>query len=184
MNSLQAEVDHALRLAAVSTYEQIRCDQDRCPAGCAAFFARIELELFAPDFDVEAAWRGTAWVDSALATADPAVEQRATLTQREQFEDTLDVSPRVYVETLRIETARRMLELSDHRIPTGCVAAAVGIEGFPRFRRAWERCAGPAPRLVRLPLHLRPRFDAVVPATSVTVVPATSVTVPATSVSA
>lgn len=126
------------RLAWAETRERIRQDRERCPKRFAPLFRVIEEQLFEPGFNVQAARR-----QSGILQATPPLGQPLSS----------------YLAELRIKTAQRMLELADGRIPSGWIAAAVGLGNYLTWRRTFERVTGEKPPLNRLPDRLQPRFD-------------------------
>jgi AraC-like DNA-binding protein len=126
------------RLAWAETREGIRQDRERCPKRFAPLFRAIEEQLFEPGFNVQAARR-----QSGILQATPPLGRPLSS----------------YLAELRIKTAQRMFELADGRIPTGRIAAAVGMGSYLTWRRTFRRFTGEWPPLIHLPDRLPLRFD-------------------------
>jgi AraC-like DNA-binding protein len=126
------------QLAWAETRERIRQDRERCPKRFAPLFRVIEEQLFEPGFNVQAARR-----QSGILQGSPPLGQPLSS----------------YLAELRIHTAQRVLELADGRVPSGWIAAAVGLGNYLTWRRTFERVTGENPPLIRLPDRLQPRFD-------------------------
>lgn len=79
-----------------------------------------------------------------------ALAQRAAMSPRtfaRSFRGETGATPAAYVESLRIEAARRLLETSD--LTVAAVAAAVGLERADTFHRAFKRRIGTTPDTYR-----------------------------------
>ncbi len=135
---IREDVADVLRLAAVETYERLRRDRRQAPEDFAPLFRCLEAHLFDRDFGAQVAWSRSG-------------------VSRAPFP--LDAPLAVYLEKLRVDTARRMLELGDGRLPAGRIAAAVGLAGYRTWRRTFRRRTGENPPLIRRPERLEPEFD-------------------------
>lgn len=74
-------------------------------------------------------------------------------TLNRRFRAALGCSPRAYLQDLRIESAKRLLE--EARLPVDAISAEVGYEDASFFRRLFRRRVGVSPaqyrRMFRLP---------------------------------
>jgi transcriptional regulator GlxA family with amidase domain/tetratricopeptide (TPR) repeat protein len=136
---IREQVGDALRLAAAVTVERIRQDRRRAGESFAPLFRCIEEHVFDADFGAAAAW------------------SRSGVGRGAAFP--LDVPLASYLDELRVDTARRMLELGGGRIPAGRAAVAVGLSDYRTWSRTFRRCTGESPKLVRRPDRLDPDFD-------------------------
>jgi transcriptional regulator GlxA family with amidase domain len=92
------------------------------------------------------------WIADHYASANPVAQMvaRSGLPERSfkrRFKAATGYTPIDYVQTLRIEEAKQLLETTDQ--PTDAVAAEVGYEDPAFFRRLFKRTAGITPARYR-----------------------------------
>ena len=92
------------------------------------------------------------WIDDHPGTdlGIPSLARRAGMSPRHfsrLFREQVGVSPAAYVERVRIETARRLLESTD--MPIERLATTAGFGTSEAFRRSLTRCVGLSPREYR-----------------------------------
>lgn len=92
------------------------------------------------------------WIAGHYAVANPvaAMTKRSGLASRtfkRRFQAATGYAPILYVQTLRIEEAKQMLEASDEAIDE--IAAAVGYDDPNSFRRLFKRTVGVTPHKYR-----------------------------------
>lgn len=102
-----------------------------------------------------------AWVASNYACTNPVQQmtERSGLKARtfaRRFQAATGYQPMDYVQALRVEEAKQMLETEDLAIDA--VAAAVGYEDPASFRRVFKRKAGLTPAAYRRKFQLLPRL--------------------------
>jgi AraC-like DNA-binding protein len=137
------EIQDRLRIAATETIADLHKIADEMPASeLAALLRYVAAHLFEPDLTVASALRG-AEVTDAAAPARLAAHLGRGLRE--------DIAQR------RIRVAQRMRQ--PDQMPTGRVAAAVGIPAEKTFRRAWRRHTGEALRVFRFTPLLCPDFN-------------------------
>ena len=116
----------------------------RRPGGQSQFSAQLELRP-ARRQELRDLQRWMAdHLDDDLGVA--ALAARAGMSERtfaRAFKDETGSTPAAYVERLRLEAARRLLETSD--LTVGAVAKAVGLGGPERLHRAVRRHLGTTP---------------------------------------
>ncbi len=100
------------------------------------------------------------WIAQNYERANPVqqVTQRSGLTDRtfkRRFRNATGYAPIDYIQTLRIEEAKQMLETTSD--PVDAVAMAVGYEDASSFRRLFKKTVGTTPH------EYRKRFQAVAP---------------------
>jgi transcriptional regulator GlxA family with amidase domain len=93
-----------------------------------------------------------AWIGAHYATANPVAQMvaRSGLPERSfkrRFRAATGYAPTEYVQTLRIEEAKQMLETGD--LATDAVAFEVGYEDPAFFRRLFKRATGVTPARYR-----------------------------------
>jgi transcriptional regulator GlxA family with amidase domain len=93
-----------------------------------------------------------AWIAQHYSVASPvtAMIARAALAPRtfkRRFRTATGYTPIEYVQTLRIEEAKHLLETSD--LPTDAIAASVGYRDPASFRRLFKRLTGVSPARYR-----------------------------------
>lgn len=91
----------------------------------------------------------------------PALARRAHMSVRNfsrVFRSRLGVSPAEYVECVRVDAAKRLLECSDRSVEA--VASAAGFGTPEALRRAFSRRVGISPREYRARFGIRGDFDA------------------------
>lgn len=105
-----------------------------------------------------------AWLAQNLTVAEPvkALASRFHQTERtlsRRFREAIGVSPLAYLQALRVERARQLLEAT--RLPVTEVAERVGYADVGHFRRVFRREAGLAPGDYRKRFKLPPEhlFD-------------------------
>ena len=89
------------------------------------------------------------WAASHYSVSSPveAMIRESGLSRRtfsRRFKKATGYSPKDYMQTLRVEEAKQMLEASSQAVE--CVAAAVGYEDSSSFRRVFKRLTGISPR--------------------------------------
>jgi transcriptional regulator GlxA family with amidase domain len=99
-----------------------------------------------------------AWIATNFGTANPvaSVTERSGLPARtfaRRFRRATGYVPITYVQTLRIEEAKQMLEATDETIET--VAEEVGYQDVAAFRRLFKRLTGVSPGRYRERFALR-----------------------------
>lgn len=92
------------------------------------------------------------WIAENYATANPVAEmtkrsRHADRTFKRRFLSATGYTPIDYVQTLRVEEAKQMLETSDQAIDD--IAQAVGYEDPNSFRRLFKRTVGVTPQKYR-----------------------------------
>lgn len=93
------------------------------------------------------------WIAENYETANPVSRMAArsglaSRTFKRRFKSATGYAPLDYVQTLRIEEAKQMLETTDTAIDE--VAASVGYEDSSSFRRLFKRTTGVSPNQYRL----------------------------------
>lgn len=94
--------------------------------------------------------------DPAADHSVPALAHRAAMSPRHfarVFQRELGVTPAAYVESVRIDVSRRLLEDTDRSIEE--VASAAGFGCSESLRRAFSKRLGTTPREYRARFHLR-----------------------------
>jgi transcriptional regulator GlxA family with amidase domain len=120
-------------------------------AGQAAFAARVRP----PRHDDAAIAAAQVWIADNYATASPVTRMATaadltTRTFKRRFEAATGYTPLDYVQSLRMEEAKQLLEASD--APIDAIAETVGYAEAAAFRRLFKRSTGISP------LHYRQRF--------------------------
>jgi AraC-like DNA-binding protein/tetratricopeptide (TPR) repeat protein len=146
-------LDRAFRLAVKETGERIRQDWRDLPQYFAPLAPVIAEHFFEAGFTVE-----KARIMSGVDEGNPPLDSTCLGGSGRPDEEPPGLA--AYITACRVYTALRILELTGGRIPTGRVAAAVGLRTHPTWCGAVRRVTGKKPPpLVRLEAQLEPRFD-------------------------